>query len=196
MEQAGVSSEIKVHHEEQRRDSSENRWLPRRRSQALTMLLVPFVAFFITASALPLIAPAFNDGSDALVVVVSLLMAAPILSFPSALVGLFVVLSAEPQPEEDCLTRREKQELSHGFNVGALLFGWVWGVANGVKKSLWTLVPVVNVVYIFILAAKGNEWAVESRNWRSAEEFKSFQSQWVKWAIMVFILMTLFGLLM
>ena len=39
-------------------------------------------------------------------------------------------------------------------------------------------VPLVNFVMIFVLGAKGNEWAWRNRTWRDVEHFKSTQKKW------------------
>ena len=38
----------------------------------------------------------------------------------------------------------------------------------------------------FILGAKGNEWAWESRNWSSVATFKAHQRAWTKWGLIIY----------
>ncbi len=49
------------------------------------------------------------------------------------------------------------------WNWGAFFLSWIWGIGNQVWISLLGLIPIVNIVMIFVLGAKGNEWAVESQ---------------------------------
>lgn len=76
-------------------------------------------------------------------------------------------------------------EASRGWNWGAFWLTWIWGVANGVPKSLWVWVPLWGFVYAFILGAKGNQWAWESGQWDSVEEFRSSQRKWAIWGLVV-----------
>ena len=42
-------------------------------------------------------------------------------------------------------------------------------------------VPLVNVVMIFVLGAKGSEWAWHNERWRDVEHFKRVQRNWAIW---------------
>lgn len=68
-----------------------------------------------------------------------------------------------------------------GWNWGAFLLNWIWGIGNGTFIALLMFVPLVNVVMPFVLGAKGNEWAWRNRRWQSVAEFKSAQRKWA-WA--------------
>lgn len=74
-----------------------------------------------------------------------------------------------------------------GWNWGAFLLSWIWGISNGVWISLVTLVPYVGIIMIFILGAKGNEWAWRNRKWESIEDFKRTQGKWTKWGAILFL---------
>ena len=65
-----------------------------------------------------------------------------------------------------------------GWNWGAFLLNWVWGIGNSTFIALLMFVPLVNFVMIFVLGAKGNEWAWRNRTWRDVEHFKSTQKKW------------------
>lgn len=64
------------------------------------------------------------------------------------------------------------------WNWGAFLLNWVWGIGNSTYIALLMFVPFVNFVMLFILAAKGNEWAWKNRTWRDVQHFKSTQKKW------------------
>lgn len=68
-----------------------------------------------------------------------------------------------------------------GWNWGAFLLNWIWGIGNGTFIALLMFVPFVNFVMPFVLGAKGNEWAWRNRRWQSVAEFKSAQRKWA-WA--------------
>ncbi|WP_166425938.1 cytochrome c oxidase assembly factor Coa1 family protein [Paraglaciecola sp. 20A4] len=65
-----------------------------------------------------------------------------------------------------------------GWNWGAFLLNWIWGIGNSTFIALLMFVPVVNLVMMLILGAKGNEWAWQNRTWRDIAHFKSTQKKW------------------
>jgi hypothetical protein len=65
-----------------------------------------------------------------------------------------------------------------GWSWGAFLLNWIWGIGNSTFIALLMFVPLVNFVMIFVLGAKGNEWAWKNRTWRDVEHFKSTQKKW------------------
>ncbi len=70
------------------------------------------------------------------------------------------------------------QEEIKGWNWGAFLLGWIWGLGNKNYIALLGLIPGVNLVMAFILGAKGNQWAWKNRSWESMEQFKQVQKIW------------------
>jgi len=73
-----------------------------------------------------------------------------------------------------------------GWNWGAFLLNWIWGLGNSTYIALLMFVPLVNIVMLFVLGAKGNEWAWRNRLWRDVQHFKSTQRKWA-WAGLVFV---------
>ncbi|MGO2013258.1 MAG: cytochrome c oxidase assembly factor Coa1 family protein [Pseudoalteromonas sp.] len=65
-----------------------------------------------------------------------------------------------------------------GWNWGACLLNWIWGLGNNTFIALLMFVPIVNVVMFFMLGAKGNEWAWKNNIWRDVEHFKKVQKKW------------------
>ena len=74
-----------------------------------------------------------------------------------------------------------------GWNWGAAGLTWIWGIYHGVWFSLFMFIPLVNVVMIFLLGAKGNEWAWKASKWKSIEEFNASQKKWKPWGIVFFV---------
>jgi len=75
-----------------------------------------------------------------------------------------------------------------GWNWGAFMFTWIWGIVNKVWISFLVFIPMLNIVWVFVLGAKGNEWAWKARSWDSLDHFQRHQKAWKPWAIAVFIL--------
>jgi hypothetical protein len=73
------------------------------------------------------------------------------------------------------------------WNWGAFLLNWIWGLFNKTYIALLCFVPLVNIVMIFLLGAKGNEWAWKNKQWRSIEHFKKVQKKWKVAGISLFI---------
>ena len=44
-----------------------------------------------------------------------------------------------------------------GWNWGAFLLNWIWGIGNSTYIAFLMFVPLVNIVMLFVLGAKGNE---------------------------------------
>lgn len=65
-----------------------------------------------------------------------------------------------------------------GWNWGAMMYGWIWGVANGTYLPLLALVPILNMFWWIVCGIKGNEWAMNSGKWKTVEEFNAVQKSW------------------
>ena len=55
------------------------------------------------------------------------------------------------------------QEIKN-WNWGAFMFNIAWGIGNNSYLTLLCLIPLFNLVWIFICGAKGNEWAWKNNN--------------------------------
>lgn len=75
-----------------------------------------------------------------------------------------------------------------GWNWGAFVFGWLWGISNRVWISLLSAIPYVGVIMLIVLGVKGNEWAWRKKKWDSIEHFKNTQRKWGIAAAVVFVL--------
>ena len=74
-----------------------------------------------------------------------------------------------------------------GWNWGAFLLSWIWGVSNRVWISLLFFIPYVGFLIVFVLGAKGNEWAWRNRQWDSIEHFRRTQRKWAWWGLIVWM---------
>ena len=82
-----------------------------------------------------------------------------------------------------------------GWNWGAFLMNWIWGIGNKVWIALLCFIPFVNWVMPFVLGAKGNKWAWQSKTWNSIEHFKKTQRTWMRWGIALLCLALVIGAL-
>lgn len=82
-----------------------------------------------------------------------------------------------------------------GYNWGALLLSWIWGIGNKTYITLLSFL-VAFIPFIGGLAAlgmniwfgfKGNEWAWQNKHFESIEHFKSNQKKWTIAGIIVTI---------
>ena len=74
------------------------------------------------------------------------------------------------------------------WNWGAFFLNWIWGLANSTFIALLMFVPVVNIVMIFVLGARGSRWAWRNNVWRDAEQFRHAQRKWAIAGFIVWIL--------
>jgi hypothetical protein len=73
------------------------------------------------------------------------------------------------------------------WNWGAFLLNWIWGVGNNTFIALLALIPLVGLVMMFVLGAKGSRWAWRNGRWDSVEHFKRVQRRWAIWGAVVWI---------
>jgi hypothetical protein len=73
------------------------------------------------------------------------------------------------------------------WNWGAFFLNWIWGLGNNTYIALLCFIPLVNIVMIFVLGAKGNEWAWQNKRWDSIEHFQSVQKKWTYWGVGLFL---------
>ena len=82
-----------------------------------------------------------------------------------------------------------------GWNWGAFVLTWIWGICNGVLIALLSLIPLFNFIWAFVLGVKGNEWAWRNKKWDSVEHFKSTQRSWNIAGIVLFAISIVVGCL-
>lgn len=72
-----------------------------------------------------------------------------------------------------------------GWNWGAFLLTWIWGIGNKVYWALLALLPVpfVGLAVAILLGIKGNDWAWQLKRWESVERFRRTQRIWMYWGI-------------
>ncbi len=77
-----------------------------------------------------------------------------------------------------------------GWNWGAFLLTWIWGVGNRVWWSLLALAPIpfARLAMGIVLGIKGNEWAWQSRRWDGIEHFRKTQRTWAIWGFISLLL--------
>ena len=83
----------------------------------------------------------------------------------------------------------------YGWNWGAFFLNWIWGIGNNTFIALLCLFPLINIVMIFVLGAKGNEWAWQNKQWQNIEHFKRVQKLWAIWGFVLFALGIIFSVL-
>jgi hypothetical protein len=65
-----------------------------------------------------------------------------------------------------------------GWNWGAFLLNWIWGIGNNVWIGLLCFIPFFSIIWIFVLGAKGTEWAWRNKRWDNIEHYRSTQKVW------------------
>ncbi len=71
------------------------------------------------------------------------------------------------------------------WNWGAFLLNWIWGLGNDTYIALLMFVPVVNVVMMFVLGARGSAWAWRNRPWRDVAHIRRVQRKWAIWGAVI-----------
>jgi hypothetical protein len=65
-----------------------------------------------------------------------------------------------------------------GWNWGAFLLSWIWGIGNNVWLALLCFIPFFSIIWVFVLGAKGTEWAWQNKRWDSIEHYRRTQKTW------------------
>ncbi|MDR2163396.1 MAG: hypothetical protein LBO70_05575 [Clostridiales Family XIII bacterium] len=64
------------------------------------------------------------------------------------------------------------------WNWGAFMLNWIWGCGNGAYLTLLCLIPVFNIVWVFVCGARGNVWAWKSGKFKDLGTFLTTQRTW------------------
>lgn len=83
-----------------------------------------------------------------------------------------------PYPEQSKVTPIPSD--LNRWNWGAFLLNWIWGLGNSTYIALLMFVPLVNIIMLFVLGAKGSEWAWRNRLWANKEHFVRTQRNWAR----------------
>ena len=73
------------------------------------------------------------------------------------------------------------------WNWGAFTFNIVWGIGNYTYLPLLCLIPIINIIWIFVCGFKGNEWAWKSGKFTNIEDFLATQETWSRAGFIYFI---------
>ena len=80
------------------------------------------------------------------------------------------------------------------WNWGAFFLNWIWGIGNNTYIALLALIPGFGFIMLFVLGAKGSQWAWRNGRWDNAEHFKRVQRVWAICGLAVWIgCVVLFG---
>lgn len=71
------------------------------------------------------------------------------------------------------------------WNWGAFLLNWIWGIGNNVLLALLVFVPFFGFIWMFVVGARGNEWAWRNKRWDSVAHFQATQRRWARWGVVV-----------
>ena len=75
------------------------------------------------------------------------------------------------------------------WNWGAFLLSWIWGIGNNVLAALLALIPVLGIIMIFVLGARGSRWAWRHKRWESVEHFRRVQRKWAIAGVIVWLVL-------
>lgn len=80
-----------------------------------------------------------------------------------------------------------------GWNWGAFMMNWVWGLGNNTYIALLMFVPLANIIMMFMLGAKGNAWAWRNKKWDSVAHFQRVQRKWAIAGLIILVVAVLLG---
>ncbi len=71
------------------------------------------------------------------------------------------------------------------WNWGAFFLNWIWGIGNSTYIALLMFVPLVNIVMVFVLGARGSRWAWRNHVWQDEAHFIRTQRNWARAGVIV-----------
>lgn len=74
------------------------------------------------------------------------------------------------------------------WSWGAFMNAFNWGIGNRVYLTLWILVPIFNLVWVFIVGAKAHRWAWEKNSYQNEAEYNAIMATWDRAGFVQFIL--------
>ncbi len=78
------------------------------------------------------------------------------------------------------------------WNWGAFTFNIWWGIGHKTYLPLLCLVPLLNIVWVFICGIKGNEWLWQTGEFSSPAELLKSQVAWNRAGFISFIVAVVF----
>ena len=73
------------------------------------------------------------------------------------------------------------------WNWGAFLLNWIWGIGNNVLLALLVFVPFFGFIWMFVVGARGSEWAWRNKRWDSVAQFQATQRKWARWGAVLLL---------
>lgn len=83
-----------------------------------------------------------------------------------------------------------KESYTTKWNWGAFIDPFGFGIGNRAYLGLLVLVPVLNIIWIFVSGAKGEQWALANpkNNYRDEQEFRSVMDSWKRAGFVHFLI--------
>ena len=74
------------------------------------------------------------------------------------------------------------------WNWGAFMYNWIFGFANKAWLCFLCLVPLLNIVWVFVSGAKAEKWAWESGEFENEKTFRATMRSWNRAGLLTFII--------
>lgn len=84
------------------------------------------------------------------------------------------------------VVREEKARV--GWNWGAFMMPFQFGIGNKAYLCLLTIVPLLNFIWIFVAGFNGAKWAYESGEFNTVAEFNASMRTWNRAGLVTFII--------
>ena len=103
--------------------------------------------------------------------------------------------SATPEERTSSGAERPARLDAVGWNWGAFMFPFVWGIGHRVYRVFWLFVPLFNLYWIFRIGLNGTEWAWEKGNFSDSNSIKEIESPWQRAGFVYFWISIVGGVL-
>lgn len=97
--------------------------------------------------------------------------------------------SALPEEKINCGEKIEKPNKPIlKWNWGAFMLNFPFAIGTYSYLCLLSLVPFLNIIWVFVSGARGSRWALDSGKYKNYEEFNAVMSSWNRAGLISFII--------
>lgn len=84
----------------------------------------------------------------------------------------------------------ENKNFTTKWNWGAFIDAFGFGIGNRAYLCLLVLIPIFNLIWIFVAGAKAEQWALNNpdNNYRDEEEFRKVMDSWKRAGFVQFLI--------
>ena len=97
----------------------------------------------------------------------------------------------EMEMEREIKMREREKEAEMGWNWGAFMFPIQFALGTKAYLALLTLVPILNLIWLFVSGSQGARWAYDSGYFTNIDEFNGAMRSWNRAGLISFVVVVI-----